>query len=193
VEPYCRAVAFVDLDAAGQPFIQRPLPVPEDRARYLEDVVLAHDFGVRDVYWALQRDLMTLRGTTGHGINAAYADRPGDPEIEAAAMRFLLTEMARETRDLGARLVVVYIPIPGDVKPPPDPLLAALAVHEDVALVDMTAPFTEYEARHGARSLWASTDDSHPNAAAHALIADALEPIVRAAPVRLQEPGAPHG
>jgi len=102
-----------------------------------------------------------------------------------------------EVDRLGASLIVVYMPVPGDNLPMPRELRAALAPHESIHVVDLTTAFADYEDQHGPKSLRVTPDDPHPNGTAHRLIADALGPVVAAVlaerrlPSRVtQHPGA---
>lgn len=179
-EPFCRSVAFVDL-RSGTPSIVPPSPPSAADSRYLTDTLTAHDFGWRDVYWAWMRDWYRLTGRDTSAINAPYEAQAADPAMREQSVGYLLDQLADKSAALGARLVVVYMPIPGDVHPMPDSLAAALARHPEVDVVDTTSAFQSYEAEHGRQSLRVSATDAHPNAAAHALIAEAAEPVVAAA------------
>lgn len=180
IEPFCRSVAFVDFDAANQPFIHRPLPLAPGHTRYLADVVLDNRFGPSDVYWAIQRDLMGLRGTTAEQVNAQYVGRVGDATTRERVLRFLFDQLVQEVDRLKATLIVVYLPVPGDNLPLPSELRAALAPHEAIRLVDLTTAFADYERQHGPKSLRVTADDPHPNATAHRLISETLGPVVAA-------------
>ena len=103
------------------------------------------------------------------------------PEGTNAAMRYVLERMSAQARDVGATLVVLYIPLglPGAGEPrtfmPPAEALRG-AIPRSVITVDSrpalrTAPIDV--------SLRVSDLDRQPSAAANALIADAVAPTVR--------------
>lgn len=189
-EPFCRSVAFVDL-RSGSPIVVPPEPPSAADSRYLADELTEHSFGLRDVYWAWMRDWYRLTGRDPASVNAPFEAQAADPATRERAVGYLMDQLVDKASALGARLVVVYMPIPGDVRPMPPSLAAALARHPEVAVVDTTTAFQDYEAEHGPQSLRVSATDAHPNAAAHALIAEAAEPVVAA--VLREADGTPAG
>jgi hypothetical protein len=180
-EPFCRSVAFVDA-RAGTPRIVAPTGAGEAEGRYLADTLTRHGFGPRDVYWAMMRDWYRLTGRSAEAVNGPYLAQAADGPARRQAVAFLLDEMASRARELGARLVVAYIPIPGDVRPMPASLAAALAAHPELAHADLEPAFRAYEALHGPGSLRVAPDDAHPNAEGHRLIAEAVAPLVAGSP-----------
>ena len=176
-DPFCRSVAQVAFDASGEPFVRPPQPMAEAHSRYLNEAVLAHEFGLADIYWAMQRDWLRFGGQDAQSL----IDEQGlhrDGPARRVAMRYLIDALAEESAKLAARLVVVYIPFPGDIHPVSEELSAVLADHPEIIYVDLEDAFTAYEAQHGPLSLKVTEDDNHPNAEAHRLIAEALAPIL---------------
>ena len=92
---------------------------------------------------------------------------------------WLMGQLADAARGAGATLLVAYIPRleRGNATPPPEALASATKEH-GVMLADLTPRVLQYYAneRHPPLIL---AHDGHPNAAAHALIADELERTLR--------------
>ena len=191
---YPRPVAFVDFDQADRPFIHGPVGDVRDFNRYTAEVVLRHPFGWRDVYWAAYRDFKKLTDrtyrttgvveteTTREAIRA-YDARYERSDVRTRALTMLLRKMHERTRELGASLVLVYMPSTGALPVDgPAELKASLASlgedARDIAFVDMTEPFKELTDRGGVEAAFLE-NDFHPTAEAHRRVAESLEPVVR--------------
>jgi hypothetical protein len=113
----------------------------------------------------------------------------GDPEpaARARAMAFLLARMRDAAAGAGARLVIAYIPYleRGTTNAPSPALAAVLHALErpGVSVLDLSPAVRRHYADPAA-PLLRFERDAHPNPAAHALIADHLEPAVRSAIAR---------
>jgi len=166
----CRGVAHVAFDANGNPFIAKPV-TSHLYYQHIEDIIKDHKFGLKDVYWEIVRTLNFIPKWESR------IDRYDERQI-ISGMRFLMMEMVRETQKTGAKLIIVYIPYPGDIKPPPKEFMEAigaiLAANKAV-FVDLTVPFLESQRRREVLS----TPDNHPNALGHKLIAHNVEPLIR--------------
>jgi hypothetical protein len=95
-------------------------------------------------------------------------------EQQDAALEFLLTEMARSVDDIGAKLLVVYLPVTSN-ESPPDVLERSLA-RLRIPLLDLSAPFREYTSGGQKPELY--LPDFHPSAIGHALVAERLASFI---------------
>jgi lysophospholipase L1-like esterase len=131
---------------------------------------------VRRLAVTAEADARRIAGETSHGT--------GDPAHRQRALEFLLERMRADTARVGAQLVVVYIPYleRGGTNAAPPALEGALrsVAGNGVTVVDLAPVVTRYYA-DPARPLLRFERDAHPNAAAHALIAEALEGALRRA------------
>ena len=96
----------------------------------------------------------------------------------AEAQDLVVADMLGATTAAGARLVVAYIPplARGGTKDPPAALLESVA-GRDLTFVDLAPRIREWYA-DPARSDLTLPDDEHPNAQAHAVMAEALEKVL---------------
>lgn len=173
--PACLPCAWVDFDAAGQPFVH-----PPDRDAYAFNRRFWDTFFFRRGSWlrrlavAVEADARRLAGQTRYD--------EGDPAARQAALELLLGRMRALARKGGAHLVVVYIPYleRGGTNPVPPALSAALrsVTGEGVTVLDLAPVVARYYA-DPARPLLRFERDAHPNPAAHVLIADELEATLR--------------
>lgn len=173
--PACLPCAWVDFDAAGRPFVH-----PPDRDAYAFNRRFWDTFFFRRGSWprrlavTIEADARRLAGETPHD--------KGDPAARQASLEFLLGRMRALTRKGGAHLVVVYIPYleRGGTNPVPPALSAALrsVTGDGVTILDLAPVVARYYA-DPARPRLRFERDAHPNAAAHALIADELEGTLR--------------
>ena len=173
--PACLPVAWVDFDAAGHPFLH-----PPDREAYafnrrFWDVFFFHRGSwARRLAVTFEADARRIAGETDH--------RTDDPPHREAAAVFLLGRMRALAVQSGAHLVIVYIPYleRGRTNPVPPALAWALrsVAGDGVTILDL-APVVARYYEDPARPLLRFELDAHPNAAAHALIADELEGVLR--------------
>lgn len=169
LSPIPRPVACVTFDSKQNPWINPPNKISYEYFQYFNEILLDHSFGWRDVLWAVRRDFIRLCGK--FGPRKLYKPTR---EQKFAAMSFLLTSMLKETRTIGANLVVVYVPNPGDIQPAPPELIRALsAAGTDILYVDLFESFQKYAKEHGKEALQAGPDP-HPGEIAHRLIAEAV-------------------
>jgi len=179
LSPLCRTVAFVDFDELDRPFISYPERSSAEYYDYLDDVILAHEFAFSDIYWAIRRDLLNVTGDGQRGLNHRYSQHASGEPYRAAAIELLVREMVQRVEELGAELVVVYIPTRGSGAQSAASLEEAFAVPErEIAFVDVTAPFAISRKEHGPEILKVAPNDEHPSAFAHELVADELFPVV---------------
>lgn len=172
--PACLPSPRVDFDAQGRPRLE-----PPDLAAFAFYERFAAAFfqsasrlGPRHLWLAAEADLRQI-----------LSRRPGvgTPETRRAALVFLLREIHGTARGLGAPLVVVHLPRlerdhAHEATPAVAQALEAVAA-PDVHVVDLAPLVAAHYARPDA-PLLRFDHDGHPNAAAHALFADALEPLL---------------
>jgi hypothetical protein len=173
--PACLPFAWVDFDARERPFLHPPNNDDYDFSRRFWDAFFfRRGSWARRLGVALEADVRRLAG--------APPEDDGGPERRGAAMAFLLERMRAASRSAGAPLVIVYIPYleRGGTQPPSAALARALSgiAAADVTVVDLTAALARHYSDPASPSLRFARD-RHPNAAAHALIAGALEPALR--------------
>ena len=168
--PFCRPTAYVSFDVAGKPYIHPPGISCPGYFSYLHDVFMEHPFGFGDVVWAMRRDLMIFLGQNAASINARFNTTAQD--IQKKAVEFLLDRMVVRCRQIGAKLVIVYLPDAGSMTPPPVPLAQALAKYSrapDVFFTDASYAYRSWAGKYGESALKASVSDSHPSEQAHFL------------------------
>jgi hypothetical protein len=189
--PFVRPVPFVDFDDQDRPFIHPPIGSTELHDRYLREVILDHPFGAGDVYWAMYREYqaLTLPANVHYSANdpaimpklinaGAWSN---DPERLQRVLNYLLGEMAAQAKAMDAKLVVAHLPMLEQWSTLPANLRDAVAaVHApDTPFVVDTYPIMKELADAQGINAVFNPYDHHPTAAAHARIAEALEPIVR--------------
>lgn len=182
--PYCRPLPYVDFDAANAPYLHAPRPQPPEwwASRYHRHVLSPHRFNWRDVFWAVQRDLG--RFSPHRKLGEDELARYDTPERRAKALSFLVSRMVEEARAMRVKLLIAYIPLIYNVYPPKSDFLTALEPHlgsPGVSFVDLTGPLADHVRAHGPDSLKAGGFDTHPNEAAHELMASELAPAVEKA------------
>lgn len=174
ITPDCLPVAHVVFDAVGEPSLAPPpaehvLP-PGTRERFLRDVVFRDDVGIADVLWKARFDLFRITRDNAF----AYEDTP---EYRRKAVAFLLDAMAAESKAMGARLLVAFVPQltgpDGSLATPAPELMEAVA-GKPLSFLDLTPYFARAMMRPDAPPLFIP-DDGHPSVAGHRVIAQAIE------------------
>jgi hypothetical protein len=170
--PYCTPVAYVSFDA-GRPYVHPPHMeyFSQDLNREYYRQVLSADPGLTlaDVLWRMRVDLFRYP-------DARRLRPPRDDRLRAEALDYVIARMLAATKAVGARLVVFYIPRGRAAKGPPSALREAVA-GRDLTFVDLAPRFREWYA-DPTRPRLDIPVDGHPNATAHALIAEELETVV---------------
>jgi hypothetical protein len=157
--PFCMDVAHVGWDEAGRPRIEPPL-----------------SDGVRRVRLHMAGPSWNPVTWLAHGIDVAFGrltlawyNGPAFyPARREEAFDFLFRDLRRTVAEMGAQLLVVYIPT--NFEPPPPELTRTIG---DARLLDMTPVFDRHKEAGGA-PLYV-VDDFHPNELAHSLIAREVE------------------
>ena len=160
--PFCFNASYVSWNEAGEP---RIVPPQSNGVRRFQQH-LAGDF-TNPVTW-LSHGIDVIRGRIEYG-RAAYST-PSDEKKEEA-LAFLLREMERSAEEIGAKLLVVYLPT--------NYYSAPKALHRivgDIRLLDLTEAFQREKAKGADIYI---VGDGHPNKAAHALISQEIAKYVR--------------
>jgi hypothetical protein len=166
----CRGVAHVGFDAQGHPIILKPHTSPLYYEN-LQQIIMEHKFGLNDIKWEIIRDLDLV--PKWEPVSKKYTKS----QIRSA-MKFLMDDMYKESHKIGAKLVVVYIPLPRKVTGPPKVFMEAISdliKNKDITFVNLTQPF-EKATKDGV--VLANKNDGHPNAIAHSIIAHKLEQVI---------------
>lgn len=175
--PFCLDVSHVVFDADGRPRIAPPWSDGATRAQLQAKAELGW---LDPLTWVV------------HGVDVIYSrvlwskankTLPGRPEQEKA-LEFLLSELAKTSRSIGAHLLFVHLP--GGAKAPD--MLTNSAAKLDVPILDLRPAYQAYQATPGAPSLVLGPNDIHPSIAGHALIASEIASFIRNAGW-LREPG----
>jgi len=156
--PFCLDTSYVSLDASGSPEIRPPKTNGVRRA----DLQIQYERnGLAPVQWAVHGGDVIL----GRILSRAAIAAAADPHLRAAAMDFLLSEMAKTTQAIGASLVVVFIPAGGETSPAPEQL-SRLSHQLGFRFLDVTQSI-----RASSTPAALYLPDGHPNSAGDALIA----------------------
>lgn len=160
--PFCFSASHVAWNEAGEPSIARP---PSNGVRRFQRH-LSGDF-LNPVTW-LSHGIDVIRGRIEYG-RAAYS-APSDEKKEEA-LAFLLREMERSADEMGAELLVVYLPT--NYYSAPEALRRVIG---DIRLLDLTEAFQREKARGANLYI---VGDGHPNQAAHQLISQEIAKYIR--------------
>ena len=160
--PFCFSASHVAWDHEGQASIAPPQSNGVQRFQRH----LAGDF-LHPVTWLLH-GIDVVRGRIEYG-RAAYRT-PSDEQKEEA-VGYLLREMQRSADEIGANLLVVYLPTNYYSAPKALPRVIG-----DISLLDLTEAF-QRERDKGANLY--IVGDGHPNQAAHELISREIAKYVR--------------
>lgn len=160
--PFCFSASHVAWNDAGEPSIAPPQSNGVQRFQRH----LAGDF-LDPVTWLLH-GVDVVRGRIEYG-RAAYGTPSEEKKEEALA--FLLREMQRSADEIGAGLLVVYLPT--NYYSAPEALQRVIG---DIGLLDLTGAFQRERAK--GTNLYI-VGDGHPNPAAHALISQEIAKYIR--------------
>jgi len=160
--PFCFSASHVAWNAAEEPLIAPP---QSNGVRRFQRH-LAGDF-LDPVAW-LTHGVDVIRGRIEFG-RAAYGT-PTDAKKEEA-LGFLLREMQRSAKEMGAELLVVYLPT--NYYSAPEALQRVIG---DIRLLDLTEAFQREKAKGANLYI---VGDGHPNQGAHELISREIAKYVR--------------
>lgn len=174
--PLCLPVSYMGLEASGAPVIRYPDPgLFALNRRFWDGFFFAKSVGPRQVVTAAEAELARLTRTP-------RPEASDDPALRERILEHLLGDMAAAAASVGAHLIVVNIPYlePGSTNPMPPPLGEAAAAlgAPNLSLLDLAPVVARHYASASAPPLRFERD-RHPNARAHALIAEAIDALVR--------------
>jgi hypothetical protein len=160
--PFCLDVAHVAWDARDRPIMARPFSNGVRRER----LQMKAQAGMLDPLTWIAHGVDVVFGR----LTWLFSESGADDTRKEAALAFLLEEMARTVDNMGAKLLVVYIP--EGYAPPPSALLRSVA-KLNVLFLDMTDAFQHNRETQSNVSVYIP-GDGHPSIAGHALIAEEI-------------------
>ena len=169
--PFCVPTPYFEADGSGGR-IHPPLAGVVGFDSIRREIVTQETRRPRDLLvaalWAMRADLVHY--TRGGRRHDASAEAMND------SIRFAIGQMADTTREIGADLIVVYMPyvVAGGSLAPPPAALAKAVSEAHVRIVDVTPTFTAYLAQHPGTLLGLTARDGHPNRIGHQLIAEQI-------------------
>jgi len=180
--PFCRAVPFVDFNQSF--FIHKPiLTLPQPYYQYYDKVVKPHSFCFNDIYWSWKVDVLRFLRNDLNGVNSRFLLRANNPRFQEEAISFLMKKMVKLCEEIGATLIIVYIPNPADIQGVPQVFSKAVNNfnnNKKVYFVDLTEDFLSYAKYWGKDRLKAANGkDNHPGEEAHRIIAEKLLSIIK--------------
>lgn len=155
--PFCFDVSSVALRAAGAPEIRPPAT---NGVRRTTLHIQYEEKGLPPAQWFVHGADVVL----GRVLSRVAESKVSDPRLQRIAMEFLLSEMVKTTRAIGASLVLVFIPTGEQMLPAPAQL-PRLSQQLGFRFLDVTQSMRANKAA----SLY--LPDGHPAKAGHALIA----------------------
>lgn len=156
--PFCLDCSYVALAANGSPEIRPPMT---NGVRRTILQIQYEKQGLPPGQWIVHGADVIL----GRTLSRVARYEASDPRLQMTAMEFLLSEMAKTTRAIGASLVLVYIPTGQQMLPAPAQL-PQLSQQLGFRFLDVTQSMRANKAA----SLY--LPDGHPTKAGHALIAE---------------------
>lgn len=173
---FCRPAPRLAYDPDRHGLAILPPPdLPYASSAVTEDYYLAKRFDAGFLRYAAWEDLLKLTGRDADSLRARALAAFHQQSTDAAAFDFLLGELARRTRAMGARLLFVHLPHPEAVRPLNAALHAVIAKYAapDFVFADC-ADFLAGDAR----PLVVSAGNHHPNARYFASMVEHLRPVV---------------
>jgi hypothetical protein len=174
--PLCLPVSYVGLDDTGAPVVRRPAAdLFAANRRFWDDFFFAKTIGPHQLWAATQAEWIRL-------LRTPRPEAPEDAATRERVLVLLLTRMADAAESVGAKLLVLDIPYfeRGTGRSMPEPLRAAIATlrRPSVAVLDL-GPAVDRHYGDPSAPLLRFERDRHPSAAAHALMAEAIDGFVR--------------
>lgn len=185
--PYCLPAPHLDLKSVPPRIVPPDMSyfTPEQNWRYFREILTTDSPGWRDLVWRMRIDLFQIR-------TSAELQPQTDPAQQAAALTFLIGELANRCEAIDATLVVLFLPyFNQDPMSGPSPELRQ-ALDQRALLLDLTPA-----AQAAPKGSLGIVGDGHPNQQAHALITDQLIALFQSqgwlpsAPQILSQPTSP--
>jgi len=171
--PFCQVKAYVAFDASDRPYVHEPIDsflAPRLGARRLFEATVKHPSLVAGAYWG-------LRTLLASGYRRFVQTCELDPEIELEAFDFAFEQLAQKVENLGARLVILYVPPLGEgeyEQRNPELRERLDRLTDRVDLIDLTASVRDHYTGPTPHVSLRFENDFHPNQAGHALMARGL-------------------
>lgn len=168
---FCIPVPYFEPDGAGGR-IHPPRAGGAGFDSILRELVTQEHRRPRDLLvaatWTMRADFIRLTGR--------LATHDASPAAMNGSIHFAIDELAKTTRDIGAELIVVYLPyvIAGGTLAPPPAALRQAVSDAQVRFVDVTPAYNDHLGRHPGTLLGLTANDGHPNPVAHRLIAEQI-------------------
>lgn len=174
--PLCLPFSYVGLDGNGIPVVRTPDPrLFAVNRRFWTEFFFSKSLGPRQVLAAAEAEVVRLTRTVPY-------EAPDDPATRERILERLVGDMAAQAASVPAPLLVVNLPYleRGSTNPIAAPLKEAIArlPAPNLYLLDL-APMVERYYANPAAPLLRFERDRHPNPAAHALFASAIDGFVR--------------
>ena len=174
--PLCLPVSYAGLDDQGAPLVRRPAgDLFAANRRFWDDFFFAKGIGPRQLRAAAQAEWIRL-------MRPPRPEASDDAPTRERVLVLLLTRMADAADSVGARLLVVDIPYfeRGTGRSVPEPLRDAMRTlrRPSVAFLDL-GPAVDRHYANPSAPLLRFDRDRHPNAAAHAVMAEAIDAFVQ--------------
>jgi len=173
----CLPWSHMGMDADGQPVVRPAAPgLFEVNRRFARDFFFAKSLRPRQVLTAAEAEWVRFARTPRPEV-------PDNPAMRQRILERLLQDMAGAAASVGAPLLVVHIPQylgRGEYSPAPVPLKGAISrLHApNLFFLDLWPVVARHYGDPAAPSLRFERD-GHPDAAAHALFADAIDGFLR--------------
>jgi hypothetical protein len=174
--PLCLPVSHIGIDEHGLPVVRPPDPgLFAVNRRFWDEFFFAKTIGPRQVRAALEAEWIRWTQTP-------EAEAPDDPVTRERILTKLIGDMVRAAGSVGANLLVLNIPYfeRGPTPPTPVPLKNALTrlLRPNMIFLDL-GPAVDRHYSNPSAPLLRFERDRHPSAAAHALMADAIDASLR--------------
>jgi hypothetical protein len=174
--PLCLPVSYMGIDGSGAPVLRRPDPdLFAVNRRFWDDFFFAKSIGPRQVRAAAEAEWIRFTRTPA-------PEAPDDSRTRERVLIALIGGMSRAAESIGAKLLVLNIPYfeRGASHSMPLPLKNALTrlLRPNIVLFDVGPVVDRYYSNPSA-PLLRFERDRHPNAAAHALMGEAIDSSLR--------------
>lgn len=177
VAPFCLPVPYVAFDRAQRAYLHPPatnLFSPLLTRQYVTEMLLDRRFTTKTVLWTLTTDYLRAK----ESLMLGHPNDTDDMGTRTAGVAFSVSQLAATTRQLGARLLIVWIP--GLEREQTDAAQRELtaSLPADATFLDMSPVVKRYY-EDPTRPLLRFDRDIHPNEHGHALMATEIARIIR--------------
>ncbi len=168
--PYCLSAPHLDLKNLPPQIVPPDMSyfTPEQNWRYFREILTTDSPGWHDLVWRMRIDLFRIR-------TSSELQPPPDPEQQAAALTYLIAELANRCEAIDATLVVLFLPYFNQEPMSGPSAELRQALDQRALLLDLTPA-----AQAAPKGSLGIVGDGHPNHKAHALITDQLVALFKA-------------